>query len=136
MQASTSEGASSEADEEESLASEPDVGGDAVLKSQRTWLVEQCLAWGGEQRLRLRLTLAFLPGDGSQDCDSCLHRWRQHGEPPCAALTCMRLACTDTGAIARMERRPQGAHADAAGPAGPYPGCRFPVCAEGQPASR
>ncbi|CAL5219058.1 g818 [Coccomyxa viridis] len=63
LEPSTSEGASSEADEEESLASQPDVGGDAVLKSQRTWLVEQCLAWGGEQRLRLRLTLAFLPGE-------------------------------------------------------------------------
>ena len=63
LQPSTSEGVLSEADKEESLASEPDVGGDAVLKSQRTWLVEQCLAWGGEQRLRLRLTLAFLPGE-------------------------------------------------------------------------
>ena len=105
-QASTSDGASSQANEEESLASEPDVGGDAALESRRTWLVEQCLAWGGEQRLRLRLTLAFLPGNGSQDPDRCLHGWHQHGGPPCAALTCMRAACTGVGAIAKTARDP------------------------------
>ena len=69
MQASTSEAASSDADAEEALVSEPDEGGDAVLEARRTWLVEQCLAWGGEQRLRLRLTLAFLPGDAHAQAD-------------------------------------------------------------------
>ena len=68
IQPSTSESGLPEADEEESLPSEPDVGGDAALASQRTWLVEQCLAWGGEQRLRLRLTMAFLPGDERCRC--------------------------------------------------------------------
>lgn len=29
---------------------------------RRVWLLEQCLAWGGEQRLRLRLTIAAYPG--------------------------------------------------------------------------
>ncbi len=61
LQDSTSGSSSPEEDDEESLISEPDMGSDP-LESRRTWLVEQCLAWGGEQRLRLRLTLAFFPG--------------------------------------------------------------------------
>ena len=45
------------------LPSEPDVGKDLDALNRRTWLIEQCLAWGGEQRLRLRLTLAVAPGE-------------------------------------------------------------------------
>ena len=64
MQASTSGSAELDAEEEaEAVASEPDLGADPMLQSRRTWLVEQCLAWGGEQRLRLRLILAFSPGE-------------------------------------------------------------------------
>ena len=65
LQDSTSGSSSPEEDDEESLISEPDMGSDP-LESRRTWLVEQCLAWGGEQRLRLRLTLAFFPGHSPQ----------------------------------------------------------------------
>jgi hypothetical protein len=54
--------------EKGAVPSEPDIGTDPMLESRHTWLVEQCLAWGGEQRLRLRLTLAFSPG-GFQQCD-------------------------------------------------------------------
>ena len=49
-------------DDEEALVSEPDIETDRTAQTTRTWLVEQCLAWGGEQRLRLRLTVAVSPG--------------------------------------------------------------------------
>jgi hypothetical protein len=47
------EGVAAEADD---LEEEPDLG-------RRVWLLESCLAWGGEQRLRLRLTIASFPGE-------------------------------------------------------------------------
>ena len=86
MQTSTSESALSEVDEEEGLASEPDVGADAALRSRRTWLVEQCLAWGGEQRLRLRLTVAFLPGDERFRCTVSIWKVGRHRQHGCAVV--------------------------------------------------
>ena len=41
------------------IAAEADAGEPAA---RRTAVVEQCCAWGGEQRLRLRLTLSVGPG--------------------------------------------------------------------------
>lgn len=62
MQPSTSGTAASDDADEGAIPSEPDVGKDLDALNRRTWLIEQCLAWGGEQRLRLRLTLAVAPG--------------------------------------------------------------------------
>ena len=63
MQPSTSGSAESDDADETVMPSEPDVGRDLDALNRRTWLIEQCLAWGGEQRLRLRLTLAVAPGE-------------------------------------------------------------------------
>ena len=63
VQPSTSGSAASDDVDEGVLPSEPDVGRDLDALNRRTWLIEQCLAWGGEQRLRLRLTLAVAPGE-------------------------------------------------------------------------
>ena len=43
------------ADDDEPIPSEPDVG---KPEERFTAVVEQCLAWGGEQRLRLQVTLS------------------------------------------------------------------------------
>lgn len=48
-------------EDEELLRAEADAGGDGS-EERHVWLLEQCLAWGGEQRLRLRLTIAAYPG--------------------------------------------------------------------------
>ena len=58
---SASVGAPDEDNEDEGLgiAAEADAGEPAA---RRTAVVEQCCAWGGEQRLRLRLTLSVGPG--------------------------------------------------------------------------
>ncbi len=63
VQPSTAGSAASNDTDEGVLPSEPDVGRDLDALNRRTWLIEQCLAWGGEQRLRLRLTLAVAPGE-------------------------------------------------------------------------
>ena len=57
---SASVGAPNEDDGEgPGIAAEADAGEPAA---RRTAVVEQCCAWGGEQRLRLRLTLSVGPG--------------------------------------------------------------------------
>ena len=62
LQTSTSEGGDEAGvTEDEVIRAEADVGGDGGL-NRRVWLLEQCLAWGGEHRLRLRLTIAAFPG--------------------------------------------------------------------------
>ena len=43
------------ADDGEPILSQPDVG---TPEERLTSMVEQCLAWGGEQRLRLQVTLS------------------------------------------------------------------------------
>jgi len=43
------------ADDREPILSQPDVG---TPEERLTSMVEQCLAWGGEQRLRLQVTLS------------------------------------------------------------------------------
>ena len=43
------------ADNGEPILSQPDVG---TPEERLTSMVEQCLAWGGEQRLRLQVTLS------------------------------------------------------------------------------
>ncbi|KAK9909661.1 hypothetical protein WJX75_005765 [Coccomyxa subellipsoidea] len=63
LETSTSEGGDEAGvTEDEVIRAEADVGGDGGL-NRRVWLLEQCLAWGGEHRLRLRLTIAAFPGD-------------------------------------------------------------------------
>ncbi|CAL8461581.1 g1112 [Coccomyxa elongata] len=62
LETSTSEQSDDEEEEEEAIRAEADVGEDDGLH-RRVWLLEQCLAWGGEQRLRLRLTIAAYPGE-------------------------------------------------------------------------
>ena len=49
------------------MLSEPDVG---KPEERTTTVVEQCLAWGGEQRLRLQVTLSTA-GASPTDPDLC-----------------------------------------------------------------
>ncbi|EIE22064.1 hypothetical protein COCSUDRAFT_66811 [Coccomyxa subellipsoidea C-169] len=63
LEASTLEGSvKDDTAEDEVIRAEADVGDDSA-GVRRVWLLEQCLAWGGEHRLRLRLTLAAFPGE-------------------------------------------------------------------------
>lgn len=56
-------------EEEDPIRAEADVGEDPNLE-KGVCLLEQCLAWGGEQRLRLRLTIVTSPGGALYDSDS------------------------------------------------------------------
>ena len=56
---SFSGGPDTAADGEEPILSHPDVG---TPEERLTSMVEHCLAWGGEQRLRLQITLSTSGG--------------------------------------------------------------------------
>ncbi|CAK0747075.1 hypothetical protein CVIRNUC_001740 [Coccomyxa viridis] len=116
LEPSTAGSAASNDTDEGVLPSEPDVGRDLDALNRRTWLIEQCLAWGGEQRLRLRLTLAVAPGVEEFEVDVlriAMHResWQCLAEdesPKCVADTSQILP--------ELSKAPRPAAAKMAGP--------------------
>ena len=91
--------ADDEDDDAESVPSEPDVGVDLSKAGRRVTQMETCLAWGGEQRMRLRMTISAMPGGPHCSNITCRLRPKRVANIVAAASTLQLYYCCDLLAL-------------------------------------